>query len=245
MSDDRTCLQAEMVFKKFGNREILKSVFFRAEPGKVTALLGPNGCGKSTLFKLIAGVLRADGGQFQVGTQRIFKPRLHRLARLGLFYLPQEPLLMRDVLVKTQLNAFAGNAHFDPDQIAGLDLASSMNCRPGSLSGGERKRCDLAAAFLRRPRFLLMDEPFTGISPTDAEKISAVLRQMADGGCVIVITDHTVEWVLDLSDALWLLNDGTCRFLGDRIKACADKDFVRSYLGSRAKRYQPRPILTS
>jgi ABC-type multidrug transport system ATPase subunit len=242
VSDD--FLKAEMVFKKFGHREILKGVFFRAEPRKVTALLGPNGCGKSTLFKLMAGVLRADGGQFYLGTKRILKPRLHRLARLGLFYLPQEPLLMPNMRVETQLKLFAGSPHFDPEVIPALDLAPFIGRRPGTLSGGERKRCDLAAAFLRRPRFLLMDEPFTGISPIDAEKISTVLRQMADAGCAIVITDHTVDWVLNLSDALWLLDDGTCRNLGDREQACSDEEFVNRYLGSRASHYLSSPILT-
>jgi lipopolysaccharide export system ATP-binding protein len=229
-------LVAETVYKRFGSREVLKGVFFRASPGRVTAVLGVNGCGKSTLFRLIAGVLRADAGRFVYGSFVSGSPSLARLARLGLSYLPQDPMLMNNMRVDAQLCSFAyGNERIE-DVKATLDITGLTGRKPRQLSGGERRRCDLAAVLLLRPRYLLMDEPFTGLAPNDAERICAGLRSCAAAGSAVIITDHAIDFTLSVADDVWFLDNGSCRYVGDRDRAVEDPDLRRYYLGRKRAR---------
>jgi lipopolysaccharide export system ATP-binding protein len=227
-------LVAETVFKRFGAHEILKGVFFRAHPGEITALLGVNGCGKSTLLRLIAGVLRADSGRFVHGDCISDRPSLASLARRGLAYLPQDPMLLADVPVKAQLHSFNPDKGRTEAVVKTLDIETVLDRRPQTLSGGERRRCDLAAVLVRSPRIMLVDEPFTGIAPIDVPYITNALRQSAASGAVVVITDHAVEFTLAAAQAVWFLDGGTCRYVGDANDAVVDAELRRDYLGRRA-----------
>lgn len=229
-------LVAETVYKRFGSREVLNGVFFRASPGRVTAVLGVNGCGKSTLFKLIAGVLRADAGRFVYGNLVTGSPSLARLSRIGLSYVPQDPMLMSNMRVEAQLCSFGCGREQIEDVKATLDLTGLTGRKPRQLSGGERRRCDLAAVLLLKPRYLLMDEPFTGLAPVDAERICAGLRNCAAAGSAVIITDHAIDFTLSVADDVWFLDNGTCRYVGDRDRAVEDPDLRRYYLGRRRGR---------
>lgn len=227
-------IEAQVVYKRFGTREILKGVYFRAEAGKVLALVGRNGSGKSTLLKILAGVLAKHEGRLAYFGQVVDRPRLGTLARSGLFYLPQADLLMPGLSVAAQLSCFGDlRSHAELLGPAALGIEPFLAKKPGQLSGGERRRCDLAAAIMRAPRCLLADEPFTGISPVDAEILLDGFRRMANAGCAVVISDHAVDWTLSAADEVCFLDGGACRLLGDARHAESDPQFRQYYLGNR------------
>jgi lipopolysaccharide export system ATP-binding protein len=226
-------LAVESIGKSFGMRNVLTTASMWAQPKRITVLLGRNGCGKTTLVKIAVGLIRADYGVVIYRGVRTLRPRLHELARSGLYYLPERNLLSP---------AFTLGEHFGaverlvPDAkteaaIELLRLHEFIDRKPGALSGGERRRAEIAIAVARRPMCLLADEPYMGIMPNDVELISRAFRELADHGCALVVTGHEVRTLLDVADDVIWQTAGTTHHIGTPDQAQRNHQFRREYLG--------------
>ncbi|MGZ8493687.1 MAG: ABC transporter ATP-binding protein [Gemmatirosa sp.] len=228
-------LVADAVGKWFGDRRVLSAATLRAVPREVRVLFGRNGTGKSTLLKIAAGWTRADTGVVHFAGRAYLRPALAELARRGLFFLPDHALLSSGIPVRAQLamlqRRYPGG---DVEEALALTgVAAVADRRPPSLSGGELRRAELAAALVRRPVCLLADEPFRGIAPRDAEVLATVLRRLADDGCAVVVTGHEVPTLFAAADHVTWCTGGTTYELGTPAAARAHDAFRREYLGAR------------
>jgi lipopolysaccharide export system ATP-binding protein len=225
---------ADSIGKSFGSRTILKAASVWARAGKITVLFGRNGCGKSTLLRIGAGQLRPDHGVVHFAGRAYPRARLPELASLGLFYLPDRDLLSRRMTVREQIRAvewqFGGSR--TAEIIERLGVSRLLGQTPVELSGGERRRAEMAAAWIRAPRCLLADEPFAGINPSDAEVIAEAFRRMAQQGCAILITGHEVRQLLDTADDIVWMVAGATHGMGTPEEAIQHEQFRREYLGS-------------
>ncbi|HEX5819032.1 MAG TPA: ATP-binding cassette domain-containing protein [Gemmatimonadales bacterium] len=230
-------LEVECVGKCFGERRLLSAASLRAPAGTITGLLGRNGIGKSTLLKIATGMVRPDSGVVRYDGAAHLQPSLAQLARRGLFYLPDRDVLSPGVSVRAQLEAVARRfpaaaAPVEPVAEA-LGIARRLDLRPPRLSGGERRRAEVALAAVRRPRCLLADEPYRGISPLDAECLTRVFRALADAGCAVVLTGHEVGTLLAMADRIVWCTDGTTYEYASAAAARVDERFRMGYLGLR------------
>lgn len=229
--------RADSITKSFGARAVLSSATLWARSGAVTAVLGRNGSGKSTLFRIAAGLQPADQGVILFAGGAYMKPRLHELARLGLFYLPERGLLQRNLSVGEHFDSvvrrFGGGDRLRHAR-SYLQLEELLERRPDTLSGGERRRAELGLALVRRPACLLADEPFMGVAPKDAEVLAAAFREIAAAGCAVVMSGHEVPVLLDHADEVVWLVAGTTHGLGTAAEARQHWQFRREYLGATA-----------
>lgn len=231
-------LVADSIAKSYGERRVLTSATLRAVPGQIRVLFGRNGEGKSTLLKVAAGWLQPDGGTVQIAGEPMDRATLPRLARRGLFYLPDHDLLSNAFTVRRQLELL--RLQFDGGDVAEatsrMGVAGHLDRRPAQLSGGELRRAELAAVLVRRPTCLLADEPYRGVAPKDAEELSAAFRALALEGTAIVITGHEAPTLLDVADHVTWSTSGTTYELGPPGIARKHEAFAREYLGpSRAR----------
>lgn len=226
-------LVADCVSIAFGARRILSSASLRAEPGEVRVVLGRNGIGKSTLMRIAVGLRQPDAGIVHFDGAPILRASLARLARGGLFFLPDHDLLSSAFTLGAQLELFARRfGARTAREAAGLaDVEHLMAERPHALSGGERRRAELAAVLARRPRVLIADEPFRGIAPVDHERLAALFRALASEGCAVVLSGHEVPTLLDVADHVTWCTAGTTYELGDPAVARRHDAFRRDYLG--------------
>ncbi len=227
-------LRAEGFGKSFGRTEVLKSAGLWASLGRVTVLFGRNGSGKSTLLKCMLGVLRADFGVTHFAGRVDERPRLRRLARRGLFYLPDRDFLPRRLRIGTMLDAVetvCGSAGDRRRVLSLLGIEGIEGRRVWQLSGGEQRRAEWALALLGRPRCIVADEPLMGIEPRDQALVCKVLRQAAAAGCAIIVTGHEADELLDLADEVVWMIAGTTHGLGTPEQALANTAFSRGYLG--------------
>lgn len=228
-----TILVADSVGKSFGRNQVLKAATLTAPRGRVTALLGRNGSGKTTLLRITAGLLRPDFGTVRIDGDVYESPRLARLARRGLFFLPERRLLPPWPEV-ARLVATVSRRYDGPNAarlVRRLQLDGVAGQRVRELSGGERRRVELAVAAARSPRMLLADEPFLGIPPRDQQIVSRELRRLTDAGCATVVTGHEIAGLLELSDGVTWLTAGTTRWLGTPEEAARYPEFQLQYLG--------------
>ena len=224
---------ADSISKAYGARTVLKAASIWAYEGRITALLGRNGCGKSTLLRIGAGLLAADQGAIHFAGRVYLRPRLSELARQGLFYLPDRNLLSRRLTIRQQI--LAAEWHFGNDRtssiIERLELGPRLDRNAVQLSGGERRRADIALAWICAPRCLLADEPFAGIDPADRELIGQVLLELAREGCALVVSGHEVPHLLETADDVVWMTSGTTHGLGAPEVAVRNDQFQREYLG--------------
>ena len=227
-------LEADCVAKAYGSRQVLSSASLRAHAGSVTALCGRNGAGKSTLMGIAAGWTRADQGIVRMDGTLVPRPGLPALARRGLFFLRDRELLTPGVPVRRQLEAVARSAGVAADIPAlaeTLGIGRQLDLTPPRLSGGETRRAEIALVLVRRPRCLLADEPFRGISPLDIEAIVQALRGLAAGGAAVVISGHEVGALLDAADRVVWCVGGSTREFASASAAREDWQFRQEYLG--------------
>jgi len=225
-------LAVESVGKRFGDRVVLKTGSLWAEAGAVTCVVGRNGSGKSTLMRIAAGWLAPDHGTVHFMGEVYENPRLHLLARRGLFYLPDRDVLTPGLPVGAQLRAFAGRYGGDARGAAELlGIAGLADRRPRGLSGGETRRAEVALAFARRPACLVADEPFRGVDPRDAESLALAFRALAERGCAVVISGHEVPTLFPIADRLLWVTSGATEWLGTPAEARRSDRFRREYLG--------------
>jgi lipopolysaccharide export system ATP-binding protein len=231
-----TVFRADSICVSFGERAVLHSASLWGRRGRITVVFGRNGSGKSTLFRCASGVMQPDQGVVLFDGRAFTRPRLHALGRLGLFYLPERDLLVRGRSVRWHLDAAARRFGGDPaPHIAALLLQPLLESTTDQLSGGERRRAELAIALTRQPRCLLADEPFMGIAPVDIDMVAAAFRRLAAAGCAVLISGHEVPALLDLADEVVWLTAGTTRSLGGAAAAWENWHFRREYMGLRAE----------
>ena len=226
-------LVADCVSKSFGGRRILSAGSLRAASGKLHVLLGRNGVGKSTLVKIAAGWMQPDSGTVHFAGTSYLAARLPDLAAKGLFYLPDHDLFSSAFTVRTQLEMIrrqfdGGDAEAAADAVG---LVAKLDLKPFELSGGERRRAEIAAILVRRPQCLLADEPYRGIAPKDAEVMTRVFRGLVAEGMAVVVTGHEVPTLLDAADHVTWCTAGTTYELGPPATAVLHEGFRREYLG--------------
>jgi ABC-type multidrug transport system ATPase subunit len=222
----------ETVWKQFGRRPVLRNASVWAYPGAVTVLFGRNGEGKSTLLRCGLGLLRADVGVTILGPRRHHRPSLARLAREGLFYLPDRDLFSPQLTVAAQVRALV--ARFPEAAPARLERIlpepGLVDRHAWELSGGERRRAEVGYAGARGPAVLVADEPLRGLAPLDALAVADYLRALAAEGCAVLVTGHEARALLDIADHIVWMTGGTTHHLGTREVALAHDQFRNDYL---------------
>jgi len=209
-------LSAENLVKSYRSRTVVNDVSISLSPGEVVGLLGPNGAGKTTTFYMISGLIRPNRGSVQLNGQDITGWPIHRRARAGIGYLPQEASIFRGMSVDDNLLAVMEAVGIKKIDRAGrlLELKESMSITHladtlgGSLSGGERRRAEIARALVPEPSFLLLDEPFAGIDPITVLELQKLIRGLKESGLGILITDHNVRETLGITDRAYILASG-------------------------------------
>ena len=227
-------LVADCVTKSFRGKRILSAGSLRAVPGQLRVLLGRNGAGKSTLLKIAAGWIQPDSGAVHYDGVAFLTARLPTLARSGVFYLPDQDLFSSAFTVRAQLEMlrqqFGGGDIETAAETAGI--RARLDQYPHDLSGGERRRAEIAAILVRRPRCLLADEPLRGIAPKDAEDMMRVFTSLAAEGTAVVVTGHEVPTLLASANHVTWCTAGTTYELGPPSAAIQQETFRREYLGN-------------
>lgn len=238
-------LEARGLQKSYGSRKVVKDVSLAVFKGEVVGLLGPNGAGKTTSFYMLVGLLRSDAGQILLDGQAIEGLPIHRRARLGLGYLPQEASIFRKLSVAENVRAVlelqvdakgkALSSEMVESRLDGLlqDLhVEHLRDSPApALSGGERRRVEIARALATDPRFILLDEPFAGIDPIAVIEIQRIIGFLKSRGIGVLITDHNVRETLGICDRAYIINDGHVLTSGTPSEIVENADVRRVYLG--------------
>ncbi|HZX00084.1 MAG TPA: LPS export ABC transporter ATP-binding protein [Trueperaceae bacterium] len=240
-SGETKVLSARGLSKRYGRRNVVDALDLDLRRGEIVALLGPNGAGKTTSFYMIVGFVRPNTGAIRLAGQDVTRWPMHRRARLGLGYLAQEPSAFRRMSVRDNLMAileFQGLAKKEQDRRADalLDefhISHLAHHRADTLSGGERRRLEIARSLTIDPDFLLLDEPFTGVDPKSIREIQTLIHDLrARRGLGVLLTDHSVRETLAIADRVVLMFDGRVRFDGTPDAFAADPEVRNSYLGS-------------
>jgi lipopolysaccharide export system ATP-binding protein len=234
-------LKAEGLTKYYGRRRIVAGVSLGVESGRVVGLLGPNGAGKTTTFYLMVGLAVPDAGEILLDGARITSWPFHLRAREGVHYLPQEPSVFRKLTVLENLlvvleeqNLHRTEGRGRAEELLGkLDISQLASQRADTLSAGERRRVEIARALASTPRFLLLDEPFTGIDPISVEGLQEIILQLKGEGIGIIVTDHNVRETLRVTDYVYLMRDGQIVWEGEPAEITQDPQAKRFYLGER------------
>ena len=226
-------LVADCVSKTFGTRKVLTSASLRAKPGQVRAIFGSNGEGKSTLIRIAVGRLQPDTGTVRMGDKLFERASLPALAALGVFYLPDHDILAPTYDLGRQLRFFeqryGRRSAMDAARMAQVE--QFLDRKPGTFSGGELRRAELALAITRVPTVLIADEPYRGIAPVDHDRLTHIFRSMAAEGCAVVVTGHEVPSLLAAADHVTWCTAGTTLELGAPETARGNDAFRRGYLG--------------
>jgi lipopolysaccharide export system ATP-binding protein len=227
--------------KSFRRRPVVRGVSLTLKRGEVVGLLGPNGAGKTTCFYLITGLLRPDYGTIELDGHDITKLPMYRRARLGIGYLPQEASIFRGLTAEENIRAAAELVEPDAAHCATLvdsllaefSISHVAHTPAIMLSGGERRRVEIARSLATHPSYILLDEPFAGIDPIAINDIRELVRHLKDRGIGVLITDHNVREALEIIDRAYILHDGQVMREGTPGDIVHDKDVRRVYLGER------------
>ncbi|WP_295152072.1 LPS export ABC transporter ATP-binding protein [Campylobacter sp.] len=232
-------LEVRSLKKTIKGTPIIKGISLELYNGEIVGLLGPNGAGKTTTFYMICGLISASDGDILLNENSIAKVPLHKRAKLGIGYLPQESSIFKELSVEENLMLAAeityknkAEASQKVDEMLNLLNIEPIRLRKGvSLSGGERRRCEIARSLMITPKFLLLDEPFAGVDPIAVNDIQSIVRDLSDLGIGVLITDHNVRETLAICDRAYVIKDGEL-FAGGTAKEIANDPNVRKfYLG--------------
>jgi len=232
-------LKALTLNKRYKKRTVVHDVSLQVSSGEVVGLLGPNGAGKTTCFYMIVGLVPADGGKIVVDERDITHLPIHRRARLGLSYLPQEASVFRKLSVEENVRAVLELQKMNGEEIAQrldglleeLHIAHLRDATALSLSGGERRRVEIARALATRPNFILLDEPFAGIDPIAVLDIQRIIRFLKERSIGVLITDHNVRETLGICDRAYIINEGVVLAAGEPEEIVYNDAVRRVYLG--------------
>lgn len=241
MTEPAEGLVVENIAKAFGKRQVVRDVSLSLQRGEVVGLLGPNGAGKTTCFYMIMGLIGVDSGTISIDDENVTRLPMYQRARLGVGYLPQEASIFRGMTVEENVLAVAELVEKDrAARMAQVDsLLSELHVEhlrhqaATSLSGGERRRVEIARALASRPSFMLLDEPFTGIDPLAISDISDLVRYLKQRGLGVLITDHQVRETLQIVDRAYVMYDGEVLFNGSPESVLKNEDVRRVYLGEQ------------
>ena len=236
-------LKAESVAKSYGGRRVVNGISLDVRGGEIVGLLGPNGAGKTTTFHMMVGLVRPDDGRVFMNDEDLTSAPIHQRARAGLSYLPQESSVFRRLTVEENLRAILQT--LDLDGAEQKDRADALMKMLGvthlathkaiTLSGGERRRVEIARALVLSPFFLLLDEPFTGIDPIAVAEIQKIVRRLISSGIGILITDHNVRETLGICDRAYIVNEGMVLEEGTPETIAASAKARKFYLGEGFK----------
>ena len=235
----RPRLVAEGLVKKYSGRAVVNGGSLEIGGGEIVGLLGPNGAGKTTTFSIVVGLVRPDAGIVRLADQDLTHLPMYRRARAGISYLPQEPSVFRKMTVEENLLAILetfdltqGERRERADQLlADFGLESLRRHRAYTLSGGERRRVEIARSLVLSPYFLLLDEPFAGIDPIAVLDIQSIARRLASSGIGVLVTDHNVRETLSIVDRAYIINAGEILRAGTPLALSSDAVVKRIYLG--------------
>jgi lipopolysaccharide export system ATP-binding protein len=235
----RVGLCTQGVVKYYGKREVVRGVDVNVAPGEVVGLLGPNGAGKTTTFYMIVGLLSATKGEILLEGESITHLPMHKRARLGVGYLPQEASVFRKLTVRDNIKAIAETLRLTKadenscinEHLNELHLAHLADQKAYTLSGGERRRLEISRALVTNPRYLLMDEPFSGIDPISVQEVQQIVLNLKHKGIGVLITDHNVRETLKIVDRAYLMYDGRVLCEGTREQLIEDPQAKKLYLG--------------
>jgi lipopolysaccharide export system ATP-binding protein len=238
---ENTGLQVQKIGKRFKKRPVLRDVSMNLNRGEVVGLLGPNGAGKTTCFYIVTGLIVPDYGSIALDGHEVTNLPMYRRARLGVGYLPQEASIFRGMTVENNIRAvlevtddnLARREARLEELLAEFSVSHLRRTPALALSGGERRRVEIARALASDPSFMLLDEPFAGIDPIAVDDIRNLVAHLKDRGIGVLITDHNVRETLDIVDRAYILHDGAVLMEGAPSEIVAHKDVRRVYLGER------------
>ncbi|GAB1391339.1 LPS export ABC transporter ATP-binding protein [Rubrivivax sp.] len=238
-------LEARRLAKSYGTRRVVHDVHLAVGAGEVVGLLGPNGAGKTTTFYMVVGLVRADDGEIRIDGTPIHGLPIHRRSRLGLSYLPQEASIFRKLTVEENIRAML-ELQFGPDGrplsaariderlaqlLADLGIEKLRDSPAPALSGGERRRVEIARALATQPRFILLDEPFAGVDPIAVIEIQRIIGFLRQRGIGVLITDHNVRETLGICDRAYIISEGRVLAEGTPAELVANAEVRKVYLG--------------
>ncbi|MCF7529179.1 LPS export ABC transporter ATP-binding protein [Neisseria lisongii] len=243
MSQTRSRLVVQNLQKSFKKRQVVKNFSLEIESGEVIGLLGPNGAGKTTSFYMIVGLIAADAGSILLDGSELRHLPIHERARLGIGYLPQEASIFRKMTVEQNIRAILEISRPDKNAIdsdlekllADLNIERLRHSPAPALSGGERRRVEIARVLAMKPRFILLDEPFAGVDPIAVIDIQKIIEFLKLRGIGVLITDHNVRETLSICDRAYIISDGTVLASGQPADLVNDEQVRSVYLGENFK----------
>ena len=229
--------------KSYSNKKIVKGISINVNRGEVVGLLGPNGAGKTTTFYMITGMIRPDSGEVDIEGNNITKLPMYKRAREGIGYLTQEPSVFTQLSVEDNLKLILEMTELDKKQqsdrleqlLSDFSIEHIRKSKAFTLSGGERRRTEIARALVTEPKFILLDEPFAGIDPIAVEDIQKIIFDLKSRNIGVLITDHNVRETLTITDRAYLLFEGDILKSGSARELTEDEDAKRLYLGNKFK----------
>ncbi|HEX4438783.1 MAG TPA: LPS export ABC transporter ATP-binding protein [Thermoanaerobaculia bacterium] len=236
---ERPLLVAEGLVKAYGGRAVVKDVSLEVGSGEIVGLLGPNGAGKTTTFSMVVGLVAPDAGAVRLGPQNVTEMPMYLRARAGISYLPQEPSVFRRMTVEQNLLAILETLDLSPSArrercdalLDEFGLTALRRNRAHTLSGGERRRVEIARSLVLSPFFLLLDEPFAGIDPIAVIDIQQIVRRLASTGIGVLVTDHNVRETLSIVDRAYIIHGGEILRSGTPLALSSDPAVRKIYLG--------------
>ncbi len=241
MNTEVHVLKAINLQKIFGKRTVVKNVSVYVEQGEIVGLLGPNGAGKTTTFYMITGMIKPNAGKIEIDNEDITGVAMYRRARRGVSYLPQEASIFRKLSVEDNLLAIMQTIGVPRKErqprcqklLSELNIAHLAKSKGYNLSGGERRRTEIARTLVTEPRFILLDEPFAGVDPIAVEDIQNIVHSLKDRGIGVLITDHNVHETLSITDRAYLLFEGKILKEGTADFLANDPEAKKLYLGEK------------
>jgi lipopolysaccharide export system ATP-binding protein len=236
-------IRAEALVKEYNKEKVVNEVDLQVERGEIVGLLGPNGAGKTTTFYMILGLINPDGGEIYFDQHNISKLPVYKRARLGIGYLPQEASIFRKLTVGENLKAILEYRELSDQEmesiitelLAEFHIENLRNRKGFQLSGGERRRVEIARALAADPAFILLDEPFAGVDPIAVNDIQEIIKYLKNRGLGVLITDHSVRETLSITDRAYIMHEGKI-LLSGTAKEIADNELARKfYLGDKFK----------
>ncbi len=233
-------LMINKISKSYGNKKVVRDISISINRGEIVGLLGPNGAGKTTTFYMIVGLVKPDTGSIILDKVEISKMPIYSRGLQGISYLPQEPSIFRGMNVEDNLLAIIEIVERDQNKqniilqtlLNEFDINHVRKSKSIVLSGGERRRLEIARTLASRPKYLLLDEPLTGIDPVSIEEIKIIIKKLKQKNIGVLITDHNVRETLKIVDKVYIVNEGMIFFSGNPSEAISDERIKKFYLGS-------------